>query len=645
MNIKNNFLTIQFNKYKCITGIVLAVLSLLVCILSQQYGAGGVLTALSVLFGCFNLKTQNRILPFVLMFLWTCVVAFVTVQAPAYTISVTEWMSVSPRIICLNYLCVFMVFMFFLIITAKPRLSVLLGALFLMLLATLNGFVFQFRGRELGFSDIFSFQTAINVAGQYHPLISQDLLMIWCHFIVVVFVGFSLPPLPISSRYITRLVALVATICLWLPLNPYTKDVPIKTWASESTRLNGFYLNVYMSIRDSAMKKPESYNPQSIEQLAQQYLAQEPLEEETKRPNILVIMNESFADLTVFGDLKTSQTVTPFLNGLKENTIRGYALTSVYGGNTANAEFEFLTGHSMAFFPEFSVPYQQYIRRETNTLAKLLASYGYKSMATHPYYENGWSRNRIYPLFGFEESTFIDAYETRHPVREYISDRDMYDYVLNLLKNKDDDRPLFLFGITMQNHGGYDYSGENFKESIQLNDYAGSYPMATQYINLLHESDNAAKYLFNQLKNFKEDTVVLFFGDHLAMVEAPFYEEVYGGKFITLPEKELHYQVPFYIWANYDIPEETIPCTSLNYLATHLLKAAGLPLSPYLRYLEDVEKEIPAINTRGYYSVAEKTFLPLEDAVDKEAAALQQYASLTYNQLFDKKNRNSLFFP
>ena len=67
--------------------------------------------------------------------------------------------------------------------------------------------------------------------------------------------------------------------------------------------------------------------------------------------------------------------------------------SSVKGGNTANTEFEFLTGLSMYFLPTGSIPYQQYIKSEVPSLASQLSSVGYTSVSMHPYYPKGWNRD------------------------------------------------------------------------------------------------------------------------------------------------------------------------------------------------------------------------------------------------------------
>lgn len=96
----------------------------------------------------------------------------------------------------------------------------------------------------------------------------------------------------------------------------------------------------------------------------------------------------------------------PFIHRLQqgaENTRTGYLNVSVLGGNTANTEFEFLTGNTIGFLPQGSVAYQQYVQKETPSLAYYLKELDYHTVAIHPYYASGWDRDRVYPLLGFDE--------------------------------------------------------------------------------------------------------------------------------------------------------------------------------------------------------------------------------------------------
>ena len=94
----------------------------------------------------------------------------------------------------------------------------------------------------------------------------------------------------------------------------------------------------------------------------------------------------------------------------KENTVSGSAQVSVCGGNTANSEFEFLTGNTMAFLPNGSIPYQQYIKEEKPSMASYLKELGYETYGQHPYNASGWCRDTVYPMLGFSELSFNTDY-------------------------------------------------------------------------------------------------------------------------------------------------------------------------------------------------------------------------------------------
>lgn len=580
----------------------------------------------------------GRYSDYIVNFFWAIIVAHITYFIPCGMLRSEYLPSVNIYEWILNITCVFVFYEAVFLIVGKARVSVAIGSFLLVLLSTANAYIYAFRGKELGPMDFLSAKTAANVAAQYHFDANIWVIVGWVIWLLVICLQYKLPPIPKLPKLRSRIFALAALTVSVFALVLGAKNLPIKTWETEGTRLNGYYLNFYISIRDSKVKQPEGYSIGDVEACTQAYAAGGA---DTKIPNVIVIMDESFADMSVLGsEPKTNKEVTPFINSLKKNTVRGYALASVYGGNTANSEFEFLTGHSMAFLPKDTVPYQQYIKGDIYSLAWLMNSYGYTSVATHPYLSDGWSRPKIYPHIGFSSFSFIDEYPAERLLREYVSDREMFEYVADYINKTDE--PLFLFGITMQNHGGYNYSGENYSKTISINN--GNYPKAEQYLSLIHETDKAMEYFINELEKSSEDTVVLFFGDHMPNVENDFYDELHGSPSESLDEQMLKYKVPFIIWANYDIKEKTIDCTSLNYLSTYLLETAGLELSPYNKFLKDVEEVIPAVNAMGYYSVSKEKFIPVADADGREREWLKKYSAIQYNNLFDNKNRNYNFF-
>ena len=119
-----------------------------------------------------------------------------------------------------------------------------------------------------------------------------------------------------------------------------------------------------MCLRYSYIEKPEGYSPDAAREIAGEVTEGAAGSVDVTPTNIIVIMDEAFSDLSVDGDLPLSGEQMPFIDSLTENTIKGYAWSSVFGGTTANSEYELLTGNSMAFLPASSVPYQLFIQPE-----------------------------------------------------------------------------------------------------------------------------------------------------------------------------------------------------------------------------------------------------------------------------------------
>lgn len=630
------------SKKKGIVGVVLAVLALIIGCAFVSPLEGIIFALLFAAVGFFRIKTENHVVKYVLTLTWAAVP---TVMSFFYYLTVTTFtygVDISPEKMTLNVLIVTALLFFIFAASGKPRISVSVSAIFFLLLSCTNVYIYRFRGKEFVPTDIFSLGTAINVAGRYDFTPPPEMAKIFLITALLIFIGFSLPPLKfktLKEQLSLRLSSFFISVLSLTVVLATFQNIPIKTWETEGSRLNGYYLNFVIALRDSHPSKPEGYSADAISDLENEYFRENSLSQ-SKTPNVIVIMNESFADLSVLGELKTSIPVTPFLDSLRENTVKGYALTSVFGGNTANSEFEFLTGHSMAFMPTDSVPYQQFINDGTYSLARYMSSLGYKTFATHPYYANGWSRNVVYKHLGFDEYTFIEDYSDADTLRSYVSDKGMYEYILNKVKNESE--PLFTFGVTMQNHSGYDYAGADFENTVTLEGYSGDYPQAEQYLSLIKASDDAIEYLITELKSFSEETVVLFFGDHMAKVESEFYEELNGSAFDTSDEQMLKYTVPFFVWANFDIEEKTVEKTSVNYLSNYLMEAAGIPTSPYSSFLSECEKSIPAINSFGYYNT-DGAFTEFSSD-EKQPKILSQYAILQYNGMFDSKNKSSVFY-
>lgn len=628
---------------KGIAGIILAMSVLVISQIWFDWQKGLIFAGAFIILGFLRVDFKYTALNTILNVLWAYAVVVITWYTSYTSTGTLSDISESDEKMLLNSLCIVAVFTFILAITANWKFSISCGSVLLCLLATASGFINQFRGKELSPVDFLSWSTALNVADQYTPKVYEDTFFGWVLCALMVFLALSIPKMPKLHRIWTRITAFICCVVITFGMYYGARDVKIQSWGDFGARFNGYYLNFALGIRDLSFNKPDDYSIHAISLCEQEYAVENNKAEAL--PNIIVIMDEAYADFRAFGSqINTNIPVTPFIDSLKENTVRGYALASVFGGNTANSEFEFLTGCSLAFLPKNAIPYQQYIKGKLFTLAWYLNDKGYTSTATHPCPAGNWSRGRIYPYFGFSHNTFEDSYPVGGRIREYVSDISVFEHMLDKLKNKPKDCPMFSFGVTMQNHSSYSYSGDNYTQTVELEGYSREYPAAEQYLSLLHETDKAMEYLITQLMDYPEDTVVVVFGDHQPSVEGDFYKELNGGELDTIEEQMKQYKVPFFIWANFDITEKQVDCTSLTYLPVYLLEAAGIELPPFYEFLSNMEREIPALNSLGYYSNKKNSFVSLEEASGAEAEMLNRYSILQYNNLFDTKNRSDVFF-
>lgn len=547
----------------------------------------------------------------------------------------------------LNRGCVLVVYLLMLFITKRAGLSAIISHSFFMILAFINYYVYLFRENEFIFSDIRSIGTGISVAGSYklelhdrgwHVILASLAFFVLARFFQITF----------RRALYVRLLTGLAAVWLCLSIAIETDGINTETWEKKGSYLNGYVLNFVLSARDSFVTAPEGYSLEIITELEQEYssVQENPLGDTLeKEPTIIVVMSESFADLSVIGELETNEPLTPFLDSLYENTVKGYALSSVFGAKTPNSEWEFLTGGTMAFLPVGSVVYQQYLDDTPTSLVSTLKNQGYTCVAMHPYYETGWSRNLIYPTLGFDESYFIDHFDQSKLIRKYISDEEMYNKIIDRYESRKVNENLFIMSISMQNHGGYAKTYENFEENYYK--IGRSYTDANQYFSLIRESDDALRDFIAYFSEVEEPVEIIFFGDHQPSLNKNFYEILNGKGLsgLTLEELEDLYTVPFFIWTNYDTPEETIEITSLNFLSTLALERAGIDLPPYNQFMADLMEVVPAINSRGYYSLEKEKYLHVEDALGKELNWISKYESLQYNGLFEGKNKSSIFFP
>lgn len=618
-------------------------------------------------FGCFAIysfciiwknslsEKVNSIINFHIME-WYPVLCFILVEMTIGSDS--DLIIMNMRRILLNIVLYMLVMYLFYIITASVRVSVIAITTFTVLFAVTNIYLLRFRQIPLIATDFLVLRTAFNVAGDFNYTPDVYILVLICIFIAVVILSGKI----VENKTIRKkipyriIIAFVYFIVLGYFYNLMfrtdylqVKHIQFNTFRPiKSYGTNGGLLTFTKSVKLCFIDKPDNYSPKAVDKIAKEYPSDSVKDvEDNKQPNVIVIMDEAFADLQDVGTFETNQEVMPFYKSMKENTIKGFTYVSVFGGQTANTEYEFLTGDSKAFLPENSTPYQLYIKEYMPSLTGNLALDGYQGMlALHPFYATGYNRLSVYKNLGFRDFITMDQFHNPNYVRGFISDEADFDRVISEYEKskQESDAPFYIFNVTMQNHSSYDQDFDNLPKTITITTPGKSDEMAERYLNLIHLTDQALEKLIAYFEKCGEPTVVVLFGDHEPGLSDSFYKKIIGKDLDDLNDLESMelYKTPFFIWANYDIEEEYIDKISINYLHSLMLDRTGLEMTGYNKFLLDMYEHIPVITGNGYIGDDGK-FYSVKNNESPYYDYINQYNIIEYNHLFDKKNRSDFF--
>lgn len=569
----------------------------------------------------------------------------------------------------LNIVFYYIVVFLILSITTRTDIAIIVTTIIPSILGIANNLSIQARDLPIYPWDILSAGTALNVVDNYEMVFTPTLKL--CIFLIIALIVFAIQ-LNMRFKFKKLWLGIFPVIASVMMLCGYVSFINHAFETEDSASKHGFYpylfsakhlytyngtpITFIYTLKYLDVDPPKDYSPDNIEELYKEYQSAAKDDYAKKsdktKPNVIVIMNETFSDLSILGDIPTNKDYMPYIHSLiQENrVIHGQTLVSVKGGNTPNSEFEFLTGGSLAFLPAESIPYQQFMKGKTYSIVSQMNDLGYRTIGMHNFHRNGWKRDLVYDLLEFDDKYFLDDMEPLDDadyIRSYMSDRAMYNEIIELYENGTDE-PLFLFGVTMQNHGGYknDKNGSFVPEiKTQYNNTFDSTDLLNNYLSLIYESDKAFEELINYFSNVDEPTVIVMFGDHQPadVVTQPIYANNSINNQGGLEARTDRYTTPYLIWSNYDLNEEadTPSYISLNYLGGIVMDVAGIPLTPFQLWQKELIKAHPTVNAFSYTDSSGKLYTTA--GIDS-VPMLNKFSQIQYNFLFDTKHTVKEFF-
>ncbi|MCM1089414.1 MAG: LTA synthase family protein [Muribaculum sp.] len=541
-----------------------------------------------------------------------------------------------------------------LLLTHSPGITVSFTHIALTLLYSANYYVLQFRGTPLRMNDFTAIGTAAKVAGEYSFVPSGHLAMAWgLLFLFVVYavqtgsvqtkktfvrtanfgteVKAKTKTKKLISYMVTTVLAIALTVCGGHQLlhtdmlnRAGFEDEDFRGfWQDMLYYIDGYLVATCLEMKNSHITPPDDYSVERVETLLSDVGSGQELSDAEREslPHVILVMNESYSDLRILGNLELNQENMDFFYSLKENTVRGFVNASVFASGTANTEFEVLTGCSTAFLPVNYYPYQQGIRKPLNSLVSQMKKYGYTAYSMHPEAATNWNRDKVYRYYGFDESFWREDFEGAERIHSGVSDEETYKKVIELYEGRDSGERLFVFDLTMQNHGGYFVDESPYAVTAVNMDE----DQVNEYLSLIKISDEAFAKLIGYFEKQEEKVIICMFGDHQPYVSDSIVGDGAEG---DVKQKLNKYRTPFVIWANYDIEEADGYDISMNYLGGLLLRTAGVPLTPYFAYLEQLREDYPVITFNGY--------LDYEGNYSNwSGGEFPEYRMIQYNYLFD----------
>ena len=552
-----------------------------------------------------------------------------------YVESVVQRFFKCPKFIA-NY-CLFICLYFILYgLTNRTKISCLTILIFDFLFGVINYTVRSFRGVSITLSDIYSIRTALNVVDGLKLSINGNFVTAVCLFILFMFISVKVIYVkdkyerrPTFAKNITIVLGVIGLVAICTP-DYFTNDVQL--WNINNAYADsGAGLTLIRMVKEFNVSKPKKYSVDETKKILAKYKDDvDSVEDTSDLPNVLVIMNESFADLTMSYNLDLSDDPLEFYHELitRDNVVSGVMHSSQFGGGTANVEYECITQNVTAFLPSGSMPYQQYISGNVKqSMVAYMNRLGYTTYGIHSWEKSGYSREKIYKLLGFDYAWFKENLGNLQFGRSgYSSDQSTYEVYYDIMNNKPDDEKNFSFIVTMQNHLPYNDVDPNGIQFLDGDNDIISY-LQSEYL-----ADMALKNLIDYLSEYKEDVIVLFFGDHQPNLNQ---KDLYSltGNYV---EDSASQVVPFFIWANFDINKKDNIETSANYLESLLLETAGMPKDSYTKYVESVREEIPVI-TNHYYMNNDGDSYEVSDSSSPYFDKLQEYWRVIYYNMFDNK--------
>lgn len=567
------------------------------------------------------------------------------------TVGIKNNLTIALPWVLINILIVALPFMMSLLITRKIKWALLGNIILMTVLSVINYHVLLFHGSPFLAGDIFSITTALDVASEYTMVFDSIVIRLFviCGVELIgyfLFIYFRETKKDAGEQQIKRSVTAILTIINFVliivlffsPLAIFEKNLVSWSWAPA---MNEYGYNVCFCNSIYAVthlySEPDNYDADLIKCSNSQDIRQSDVQEML---DIILILNESLADLDVYVDVEESREIFAKINTV-EDIISGYTVSSLIGGGTNNSEYELLTSNSMQML-NISAPFTALNMENSTSIVSYLKKFNYTTVGMHCGNAANYNRNRAYEAMGFDVIRLGREdfnYCNKNGNRPWL-DVDNYKDMLSIYEECDEN-PRFMYLLTYQNHGGYEQNDLKDDTIVVKGNYGDKTDDINEYLTSADQSIDAFLELVDYFKENERKVIIMMLGDH-----APaFVSDLTSDKGLTNIQQEIAKRtVPYYIWTNTNIESETFPVyASMVDLVPLMIKSIGMPLTGYYQEIINLNKMVPIRTSTGHYMDKNNQSGEIKPG-SEYYDLIQNYYYLEYNNLKCSEDYNSAWF-
>jgi len=421
------------------------------------------------------------------------------------------------------------------LLLGRPWFAAVLVSAFLLMLALVNNAKVKALREPFVFQDYEYFTDAIRHPRLYIPFMGVvKFLLATAGFVFAIGIGLWGEAAPVARfAWAGQLGGVLVSLAAGAALLMYgaCAALPVTMQPERDIETLGFLASLWR-YAGAARKAPDGVSP---------FAGLKPAPDVNPLPHLVAVQSESFFDVRALYAGIDPAILSEYDRLKHDAALHGKLTVPAWGANTVRTEFAFLTGIDAAELGAHRFnPYRAMTAGwEVASLTAFLKRIGYRTVCVHPYPASFYQRHRVFPRLGFDAFLDIAFFENAAQFKPYVGDEAVAAKVASILDQ--DSGPMFVFVITMENHGPLHLETPEPGEIQRF--YSEPPPSGcndlTIYLRHLDNADRMVASLRRTLAQCDRPAGLCWYGDHVPTMPAVY--QTFG-----VPEGA----VEFVLWDN-----------------------------------------------------------------------------------------------